>query len=235
FLLSQLIDEKTGGRDRHPTGDTTYTIRIMDAFNRGARELNNALKFGDLSVAKGILWGYFNESLVDTLSREWVRVAGDIVREGDSLEDAFSKYFNMADIESDKAYYLGLFIYYLMDKMVLPADDFLENYERCVPVYKNLGKRILEEEEESAPDLEFIKKEDQALGTASEGPKEVVTPEASSDMGEDKTASDIALEEDEGLKDPAEILAEKAAAEARVEKPIRRVIDDAATQESEES
>ncbi|MEA5073461.1 MAG: hypothetical protein VB030_04745 [Eubacterium aggregans] len=235
FLLSQLIDEKTGGRDRHPTGDTTYTIRIMDAFNRGARELNNALKFGDLSVAKGILWGYFNESLVDTLSREWVRVAGDIVREGDSLEDAFSKYFNMADIESDKAYYLGLFIYYLMDKMVLPADDFLENYERCVPVYKNLGKRILEEEEEPAPDLEFVKKEDiQAPGIVSEDPKEAAAEKASPDTGADEPAVEIALE-DEGLKDPAEILAEKAAAEARVEKPIRRVIDDAASQESEES
>ena len=58
--------------------------------------------------------------------------------------------------------------------------------------------------------------------------------EAASDIGEDEPAADTALE-DEGLKDPAEILAEKAAAEARVEKPIRRVIDDAASQESEES
>jgi hypothetical protein len=262
FLLRQLIDEKTGGHDVHPSGETTYTIRIMDAFNRGARELNNSLKLGDLSVAKGILWGYFNESLVDTLSREWIRIAGDIVREGDSLEDAFSKYFNMADIESDKAYYLGLYVYYLMYKMVLPADGFLENYNRCLPVYLNFNKKIRAEEDEAAQvpviDLETAD-EDQAESQPETEASAVIAaeedtkaPEPAEKIKAPETEESPAAKTDEApaeeetsaepvqeapqeeqilIKDAAEILAERAAEEARIEKPIHRVIGEGDTGE----
>ncbi len=245
FFLRQLIEAKADGSEKHPSGDTTYTIRIMDAFNKGARALDKSLKIGDVSIAKGLLWGYFNSTLVDALSREWVRIAGDIVREGDSLENAFSKYFNMAEIESDKAYYLGLYIYYLMDKKVLTSEDFLENYERCMPVYRNIHKTVYGEDELPpepvvvpaseviAPELPQVE-EEPAEEDEDEAAAEEMDTAKGSEEGEEaaeealaQKASDPEPVDEIDLKEPAVILAEKREAELRTgERPIHHLIGD---------
>lgn len=141
-FMSQMIDKRNNGQKKHPNQETSYTARIVDAFYKGSRDLMTSLNIDDESIAKAILWSYFNDALVDNLSAEWVRLGGDFVRSGDSLEEAFSKYAELEDIDPDKAYYLGLFIYYLVDKRVLPDDDFLLNYERALPVYVRCQRKV---------------------------------------------------------------------------------------------
>ena len=79
---------------------------------------------------------------MDALSKEWVRIGGDFVAEGDDMTSAFMKYAGLTGIEPEKTYYIGLFIYYLMERRVLPDIDFLDNYERAVQTFIECRKNI---------------------------------------------------------------------------------------------
>ncbi len=141
-FLAQFINGNRDGRVIRPKTETSYTSRIVKAFHRSAKELSETLNIEDTSVAGAILWSYFNDALVDTLSREWIRLGGDVVKEGKSLEQAFEIYLGLDNVDPDKAYYFGLFIYYLMSKKILPDDDFLSNYERALLVYVHCGRKL---------------------------------------------------------------------------------------------
>lgn len=141
-LLSYLMDTQNEGQPREPRSETSYTARIARAFAKGGRDLMQSLKIKDESVARGILWTYFDKSLTTNLSREWIRLGGDIVQDGDSLERAFDRYASLTELDPDKAYYLGLFIYYLMAKRILPDDSFLVNYDRALPVYIHCHRKV---------------------------------------------------------------------------------------------
>lgn len=141
-LLRYLMDTQNEGQPREPRSETSYTTRIAKAFAKGGRDLMQSLKIKDESVARGILWTYFDKSLTTNLSKEWIRLGGDIAQSGDSLERAFDRYASLTEIDPDKAYYLGLFIYYLMDKGILPDDNFLVNYDRALPVYIRCHRRV---------------------------------------------------------------------------------------------
>ncbi|SDP76840.1 hypothetical protein SAMN04515624_12840 [Eubacterium maltosivorans] len=142
ILLNRLIPEKSGLRKRYATGDVIYAPKILDAFKNGARELQDNLEIMGESIAKGLLWCYFKASLIDTLSKEWVRIGGDILAAGDDLVTAFFKYSSLKTIEPEKTYYIGLFIYYLMDKNILPDTDFLDNYERAVQTFLECKREV---------------------------------------------------------------------------------------------
>lgn len=141
-FLAQFISGLRDGRVIRPKSETSYTTRIVKAFHRSAKELSEALNIEDVSVAGAILWSYFNDALIDTLSREWIRLGGDVVPEGKSLEQAFEIYLGLDNVDPDKAYYFGLFIYYLMSKKILPDDDFLSNYEKSLLVYVHCGRKL---------------------------------------------------------------------------------------------
>lgn len=142
ILLNRLIPEKSGLRKRYATGDVIYAPKILDAFKNGAKELQANLEIAGESIAKGLLWCYFKASLIDTLSKEWVRIGGDILAAGDDLVTAFFKYSSLKTIEPEKTYYIGLFIYYLMDKNILPDTDFLDNYERAVQTFLECKREV---------------------------------------------------------------------------------------------
>jgi len=55
---------------------------------------------------------------------------------------AFFKYSSLKTIEPEKTYYIGLFIYYLMDKNILPDTDFLDNYERAVQTFLECKREV---------------------------------------------------------------------------------------------
>lgn len=150
-LMSYLLEAKNDGKLREPRTETSYTGRIVKAFGKGARELMDTLDIMDESVARGILWTYFSKSLIDTLSKEWLRVGEDIANPGESVERAFERYMKLTTIDPDKAYYLGLFIYYLMDLKILPDDDFLINYERVLPVYVRCQQRAIDDSQVEIP------------------------------------------------------------------------------------
>lgn len=180
-LLNQLIEKKNNGHKKSPHRETAYTSRIVDAFNKGGRELMNSLHIEDESIARGLVWSYFNESLVDNLSREWIRLGGDIIASGESPETAFEKYANLTAIDPDKAYYLGLFIYYLITKRVLPDDDFLANYERALPVYVHCQKKIQYDGEVEIPRILLEKQSDGAGGDLTDALADQGVPQNSID------------------------------------------------------
>ncbi len=142
LLMKRLIPEKKGIPKKYGQEDPVYASKIIKAFKEGAKELQTNLNLQSLSIAKGILWCYFKESLMDALSKEWVRIGGDFVAEGDDMTSAFMKYAGLTGIEPEKTYYIGLFIYYLMERRVLPDIDFLDNYERAVQTFIECRKNI---------------------------------------------------------------------------------------------
>lgn len=146
-LLNRLIPEKKGLRKRYAADGVVYASKILESFKKGAKELQDNLEISGESIAKGLLWCYFKASLIDTLSKEWVRIGGDILNERDDLVSAFFKYSALATIEPEKTYYIGLFIYYLMEKGILPDTDFLDNYERAVQTFLECKKEIEQTEE----------------------------------------------------------------------------------------
>ncbi|MEF9918360.1 MAG: hypothetical protein RR310_07100 [Eubacterium sp.] len=142
ILLNRLISEKSSLRSKYAAGDITYAPRILEAFKAGAKELQTNLKIEGDSIAKGLLWCYFKASLIDALSKEWIRIGGDILTPGDDLINAFYKYSRLTTIEPEKTYYIGLFIYHLMDKNILPDTDFLDNYERAVQTFLECKREV---------------------------------------------------------------------------------------------
>jgi hypothetical protein len=94
------------------------------------------LKINDAEIVKGLMLDYLEHSLIDILSEEWIRINGDDVDQNMSLEQAFEYYLGLSNIEPQKAYYFGLFVYYLINKGVLPKDHhFFENYQRAMSVF----------------------------------------------------------------------------------------------------
>ena len=142
LLMKRLIPEKKGLPKKYGQEDPIYAEKIIKAFKEGAKELQSTLKLQGTSVAKGILWCYFKESLMNILSREWVRIGGDIATDGDDITSAFMKYAGLTNIEPEKTYYIGLFIYYLMERRILPDIDFLDNYARAVQTFLECRKNI---------------------------------------------------------------------------------------------
>ena len=144
LLLNKLIDTDGNLRKNYALGQVTYAPKIIEAFNRGAEECQKSLNILEDSVARAILWVNFKEAVTEALSLEWVRIAGEILEEGDNALSAFFKYVNLKNIEPDKVYYMGLFIYHLMDRGILRSDNFLENYEGAVRIFLEC-RRVIEE------------------------------------------------------------------------------------------
>lgn len=141
-LLKKLIPEKQKPNQNWLSDDIIYAPRITEAFKESAKELNTTLELGDLSVARALLWCTFKDCLIETLSAEWVRIGGDIAKEGDTLMTAFFTYSRLTEIEPAKTYYIGLYIYYLMDRQILPASDFLDNYEKSVQTFLECWREV---------------------------------------------------------------------------------------------
>ena len=68
----------------------------------------------------------------------------EILDKEDNALSAFFKYVNLKNIEPDKVYFMGLFIYHLMDREILQSDNFLENYEGAVRIFLEC-RRVIEE------------------------------------------------------------------------------------------
>jgi hypothetical protein len=144
LLLNKLIDTDASLRKNYALGEVAYAPKIVEAFNRGAEDVQNALNIVEESVAKAILWVAFKDSVTETLSQEWVRIAGEILDKEDNALSAFFKYVDLKHIEPDKVYYMGLFIYHLMDRGILRSENFLENYEGAVRIFLEC-RRVIEE------------------------------------------------------------------------------------------
>ncbi|MGV8906660.1 MAG: hypothetical protein ACOH15_08675 [Acetobacterium sp.] len=144
LLLSKIIETGGGLRKNYTLGKINYAPKVIEAFNEGAIACQESLDINEESVAKAILWVALKEAVTETLSEEWVRIAGDILEEGDNTLSAFFRYVNLKNIEPDKVYYMGLFIYHLMDRGILPSDSFLENYEGAVRIFLEC-RRVVEE------------------------------------------------------------------------------------------
>ncbi|MCH4072836.1 hypothetical protein [Pseudoramibacter sp.] len=135
FLKKLLIDHTNLSLDQF-NHHTIYTNRITHAFDKGASDLMKTLKINDAEIVKGLMLDYLEHSLIDILSEEWIRINGDDVDQNMSLEQAFEYYLGLSNIEPQKAYYFGLFVYYLINKGVLPKDHhFFENYQRAMSVF----------------------------------------------------------------------------------------------------
>lgn len=141
-LLARFIPEKKAPDARWASGDVIYAPKIIDTFRKGASELQETLHLEDISVARGLLWCNFKETLVEAMASEWVRIGGDMVTEADNLMTAFLKYSHMDTIEPAKTYYIGLFIYYLMDKNILKEPDFLDNYDKAVQTFLECWREV---------------------------------------------------------------------------------------------
>jgi hypothetical protein len=237
-FINQLIEKRNNGHQKRPTRETSYTNRIVDAFNKGGKELSASLHIDDESIARGIMWSYFNDSLVDNLSREWIRLGGDCIKNGESLEVALDHYSNLTVIDPGKAYYLGLFIYYLIDKRVLPDDDFLTNYERALPVYTHCQRKIAYDGEVEIPAILF--KDDSKKKESIEEPDEVQneeepesgetdTPEPDENKKEEKPSDidDWALTQEEANQVALSREKEKEAGNAlEMKQIIKKVLND---------
>jgi hypothetical protein len=135
LLLNKIITIDESKNKNYVMGSITYAPKIVEAFNWGAEDCRKSLDIVEDSVAKAMLWVSFHESITETLSQEWVRIAGEILEENDNTLSAFYKYVNLKNIEPDKVYYMGLFIYHLMDRGILKGEDFIDNYENAVKVF----------------------------------------------------------------------------------------------------
>ncbi|MBK5244260.1 MAG: hypothetical protein JJE18_04415 [Eubacteriaceae bacterium] len=144
LLLSKVIETGGGLRKNYTLGKINYAPKIIEAFNQGAIDIQESLDINEESVAKAILWVGWKEAVTETLSEEWVRIAGNIVADGDNALSAFFRYVNLKTIEPDKVYYMGLFIYHLMERGILPSDNFLDNYEGAVRIFLEC-RRVVEE------------------------------------------------------------------------------------------
>lgn len=144
LLLSKIIETGGGLRKNYTLGKINYAPKVIEAFNQGALDCQESLEINEESVAKAILWVGWKEAVTETLSEEWVRIAGNILEEGDNALAAFFRYVNLKTIEPDKVYYMGLFIYHLMDRGILPSDNFLDNYEGAVRIFLEC-RRVVEE------------------------------------------------------------------------------------------
>lgn len=141
-ILQELITSKDQLRPHFGNGEIIYGKRIVDAYIEGAKDLMRFCDIRDLDVAKGVLWTYFSNVLVRDLAEEWARLGGDIVTPEDDINSAFQKYSGLTEIEPDRTYYIGLFIYYLMQKGVLENTDFIEHYESCVRIYLDSRRNV---------------------------------------------------------------------------------------------
>jgi len=141
-ILQELITSKEKLRPHFGSGEIIYGKRIVDAYIEGAKDLMRFCDIRDLDVAKGVLWTYFRKVLVRDLAEEWARLGGDIVTPEDDINSAFQKYSGLTEIEPDRTYYIGLFIYYLMQKGVLANTDFIEHYESCVRIYLDSRRNV---------------------------------------------------------------------------------------------
>lgn len=131
-----------------------YAGKTAHAFERQAAALKAELGLRQLPVARGLLFEALQREIVKVCAGEFVRLCGDFITEKDSMEDAFIKYSAITDIETNKAYYLGLFIYYLMDKGILEQTDLLDHYDEAVKMYLRLNpehQNILEFSELETP------------------------------------------------------------------------------------
>lgn len=143
LLLSKIIDVKEELHKKYTKEGITYAPKVLEAFYEGVRICQESLDIKEESVAKAVLWVSFKEVVKETLSEEWVRIAGEILKEGDNALAAFLRYANLKEIEPDKVYYMGLFIYHLMDRGVLPKENFLDNYEGAVRIFLEC-RRVVE-------------------------------------------------------------------------------------------
>lgn len=135
FLKKLLTDHTNLSFDQF-NHHTIYTNRIIHAFDKGASDLMKTLKLDDTEIVKGIMLDYLEHSLIDILSEEWIRINGDEIDQNISIEQAFEYYLSLTNIEPQKAYYFGLFVYYLISKGILPKDrHFFENYQRAMSVF----------------------------------------------------------------------------------------------------
>ncbi len=144
LLLEKLIETDHVAHENYTLGRTIYAPKVIEAFNQGVEKCQESLGIKGISVAKAILWTELNEAVTKTLSEEWVRVAGDILEKEDNTLSAFLRYVNLKNIESDKVYYMGLFIYHLMDRGILPSDNFIDNYEGAVRIFLEC-RRVIDE------------------------------------------------------------------------------------------
>lgn len=150
LLLNKLIETEGSLRKNYTLGQIDYAPQIIEAFNEGAIACQKSLDIKEESVAKAILWSEFKDAVTKTLSEEWIRIAGEILEEGDNALSAFFRYVNLKKIEPDKVYYMGLFIYHLMDRGILPSESFLDNYEGAVRIFLECRRVIDEPNDEGA-------------------------------------------------------------------------------------
>jgi len=134
-LLDRLIPNQTSKRKAYSDGKDLFSMRIVEAFFETVKAVQTDLAIDDEIIASGILWTSFNLILPEMLAKEWCRLAEDMVTLEDTLESAVEKYAQLETINSENAFYIGLFIYYLMDKQLLSAPDFLGNYDTVVQLY----------------------------------------------------------------------------------------------------
>ena len=134
-LLDRLIPNQTNKRKVYSDGKDLFSMRIVESFFETVSALQTDLDIEDEIIASGVLWTGFNLILPEMMAKEWCRLAEDMVTLEDTLESAVEKYTKLETIQSDNAFYIGLFIYYLMDKQLLTTQDFLANYDTVVQLY----------------------------------------------------------------------------------------------------
>ncbi len=138
ILMESLIpqrEQKTGNRDQK----IFYAPKAINTFEQQSAQIAKELDIKKLPVARGLIYKNLLEEIRSACSGEFIRLAGDIVEPGESLESALKKYSDLKAIKPEKAYYLGLFIYYLMEKGVLESVDFLDHYDETVRIFNKLN------------------------------------------------------------------------------------------------
>lgn len=138
ILMKNIIPErekKTGTNG----AKIFYAAKTVNNFEHQASNLARDFGIKKLPVARGLLWETLKEEILKAGSEEFIRLVGDIVNETDNLESAFIKYSALTTIEPEKAYYLGLFIYYLMNKGLFEQTDFLDYYDEAVKNYLKIN------------------------------------------------------------------------------------------------
>lgn len=116
-----------------------YTGKTVNSFEQQAAKAAENLGIKRLPIARALLWEVLLEEIQRVCSEEFIRLGGDIIKETDSLEEAFLKYSSLSSIQTEKAYYLGLFIYYLLSKGMFSSENFLDHYNEAVKMYIHLN------------------------------------------------------------------------------------------------
>lgn len=145
-LMTSIIEDRVK-KTSNNNAKVFYAGKTVSNFEQQASTLAENFDIKKLPIARGLLWKSLKDEIRVASAEEFVRLAGDFVQPFDTIEDAFKRYSRNKYIEPEKAYYLGLFIYYLMERNLLEKTDFLDHYDKAVKLYLKINpnsKKVIE-------------------------------------------------------------------------------------------